>query len=151
MLTGNLVEMAGPAPLREYHRPHSDASYSMTPFTCFPIVIDVCRLSAWLKLIHNSPLYTSLCHRLATSTPIRPADIPSVVRPCVLPCPSLLSCAHALICSPLPDLPFTSTVHTSCELQSLSSNDRSQDCNLSFSRHLCTARGHELPYSCANG
>ena len=54
MLTGNLVEMAGPAPLREYHKPHSDASYSMTPFTCFPIVIDMCRLSAWLKLIHNS-------------------------------------------------------------------------------------------------
>jgi hypothetical protein len=48
------VEMAGPAPLREYHRPHSDASYSVTPFTCFPIVIDMCRLSAWLKLIHNS-------------------------------------------------------------------------------------------------
>jgi hypothetical protein len=43
-----------------------------------------------------------------------------------------LSCSHALICSPLPDLPFTSTVHTSCELQSLSSDDRSQDCNLSF-------------------
>ena len=86
-------------------------AYKTTPF-----------LTLGIYLLHGD----THCYTDAPSGKFERIDFSPTVR-----C-SILLCSPALICSPLPDLPFISTVHTSCDLSSLSSDGRSQDCNLSF-------------------